>query len=204
MSTGQVRTPAAPARSAGLVLAGGASRRMGSDKALLRIGSERLVDRQVRILREAVGDTVFVGLPFGDAVAWPPPSGAIVVRDSQPDCGPLAGIVAGIEAADAGLLAVVAVDLPRIDSDWIRSLLNRCRPGVGAVPVVEGRLEPLAAAYPRGALSSARVRLQSGRLSVQEWAREGLEAGWLEPWILTAGEAEILLNWNRPQDWSPA
>jgi molybdopterin-guanine dinucleotide biosynthesis protein A len=177
---------------------------MGSDKALLRIGSERLVDRQVRILREAVGDTVFVGLPFGDAVAWPPPSGAIVVRDSQPDCGPLAGIVAGIEAADAGLLAVVAVDLPRIDSDWIRSLLNRCRPGVGAVPVVEGRLEPLAAAYPRGALSSARVRLQSGRLSVQEWAREGLEAGWLEPWILTAGEAEILLNWNRPQDWSPA
>ena len=193
-----------PRATAGLVLAGGASRRMGSDKALLQVGSERLVDRQVRILREAGADPVFVGLPFGDAVAWPPPSGAIVVRDSQPDCGPLAGIVAGIEAADADLLFVVAVDLPLLHPDWIRSLIHRTRPGVGAVPLVEGRLEPLAAAYPRSALSSANGRLQSGRLSVQEWAREGLEAGWLEPWTLTAGEAEILLNWNRPKDWSPA
>ena len=204
MSTGQDPIPAATREFAGLVLAGGASRRMGSDKALLQIGSERLVDRQVRILRETVGDPVYVGLPFGDSVAWPLPKGAIPIRDSQPDSGPLAGIVAGLEASDSGRLVVVAVDLPRIHPDWIRSLIDHSRPGVGVVPFVEGRLEPLAAAYPRSGLSSASGRLRSARLSVQEWAREGLEAGWLEPWTLTAGEAEFLLNWNRPQDWSPS
>jgi molybdopterin-guanine dinucleotide biosynthesis protein A len=191
-----------PRAIAGLVLAGGASLRMGSDKALLRVGSERLVDRQVRSLAEAGADPVFVGLPFGGSVAWPMPARSVAVRDSQPDCGPLAGIVAGLESADADFLLVFAIDLPRLHPDWIRSLIHHTRPGVGAVPVVEGRLEPLAAAYPKGALASARARLQRGSLSVQEWAREGIQAGWLDTWPLDASESPVLLNWNRPQDWT--
>lgn len=84
-----------------VVLAGGRGRRMGgADKAALRLGAERLVDRAVAAARNAGAARVVV---VGPASAGA--SGALAVREDPPFSGPLAGLAAGLRALDAPALA---------------------------------------------------------------------------------------------------
>src|SRR5260221_13177609 len=68
---------------AAIVLAGGLSSRMGADKALLRIGGERLIDRAVRIAGE-VAQPVIVVASNAERLAVP---GAVVIGDETPGVG---------------------------------------------------------------------------------------------------------------------
>src|SRR3954468_1318664 len=92
---------------AGLLLPGGASRRMGRDKALLEVGGQRLVDRAATALA-AVADPV---LEVGPGWSVLP-----AVREDPPGSGPLAAVVAGAAALRAGghdgPVIVLAVDMP--------------------------------------------------------------------------------------------
>src|SRR5688572_12672293 len=98
-----------PALLAGAVLAGGESRRMGSDKALLRLGGEALWRRQVRVLRRAGAEPVAVIRREGQAGLG---RGAKVLQDMFIGAGPLAGLHAALAAAEGSWVAVLAVDMP--------------------------------------------------------------------------------------------
>jgi molybdopterin-guanine dinucleotide biosynthesis protein A len=190
------------AQFTGVVLAGGRSTRMGRDKASLTIGGERLLDRQVRLLREIGAGRVLVSCankPDGQAF----PAGTHVLLDRLPDTGPLAGIEAALRTADGERVLVLAVDLPGLDADWLRRLWAQSSDRCGVVPVLDRRLEPLAAVYPGPARDEAVRRLDSGRLSVQELVRDGLCKGWMTPWEIPPADGARLVNWNRPGDWCP-
>lgn len=94
-----------------VVLAGGAGRRMGRDKALLELDGELLVHRVVRRLRPLGGAVL---LARGDMPRVPGPweGGAVpeVLPDARGAAGPVAGLLAGLEAAGTDVVAVVAVD----------------------------------------------------------------------------------------------
>src|SRR5438445_4836892 len=110
---------------------------MGSDKALLGIDGEPLWQRQVRILRKLAPNELFIAGPHRA-------EGAVTIRDALPNCGPIAGLLAALRRSSAPLLVVLAVDLPRMTSNYLGTLLESCRESVGAVP----RGQPLAAVYP--------------------------------------------------------
>jgi molybdopterin-guanine dinucleotide biosynthesis protein A len=133
----------------GTVLAGGASRRLGRDKAAERVGAHRLVDRAISALQPHCGDVVLVSSrPDTPAGGWR------VVADLRPSCGPLGGIEAALAAASAGGHAaafVLAVDLPLIEAPALLPLVARFEAGSG--PVAAGRegdpdFQPLCAIYP--------------------------------------------------------
>jgi molybdopterin-guanine dinucleotide biosynthesis protein A len=129
---------------AGFVLAGGASRRMGRDKALLPWNGATLVEHVAAQVREAVGSVTLVGHPerFG---ALPLPA----IPDLRPDSGPLAGIEAALLASDADWNLVVACDMPAITAKILRYLLDHAHADC-LVPVsASGRLHPLCAVYHR-------------------------------------------------------
>src|SRR6266542_3037884 len=92
----------------GLLLAGGRSTRMGSDKAMMDFEGEPLAERVLRVLR-AVSNAVLVASGDGERLSA---LGVRQVADAIPDAGPLGGIVAGLEAATTELVAVLAVDMP--------------------------------------------------------------------------------------------
>ena len=80
----------------GVVLAGGASRRMGRDKALMELDGEPLVARAVRLLSGVCSD---VAVASGDGRRLDGAGlGVRQVADVVPDAGPVAGIAAGLEA----------------------------------------------------------------------------------------------------------
>jgi molybdenum cofactor guanylyltransferase len=143
--------------SAGIVLAGGRSRRMGADKAALDWDGEPLVARVARAVAAGVdGPVVVVGAPGRALPALP--AGAEAVSDARPDRGPLEGLVAGLRAVGvrADVAFVAAVDLPLLTPALVARVLAELRPGDdAAVPWAAGRPQYLAAAYRTGVLAAA-------------------------------------------------
>jgi molybdopterin-guanine dinucleotide biosynthesis protein A len=188
----------------GVVLAGGRSTRMGRDKAGLMVDGERLLDRQVRLLREAGAGRVLLSLAGSSAGETPSlPAGTEIVVDRRPSSGPLAGIEAALRSAQGHAVMVLAVDLPGLRAGHLRRLRDLSALDRGVVPVHGGVQETLAALYPAVALEEAARRLDSGRLRVLELVQAGLDAGWMRCWEIPEADIAAWVNWNHPGDWPP-
>jgi molybdopterin-guanine dinucleotide biosynthesis protein A len=179
-------------RPAGVVLAGGASRRMGRDKALLEIDGETLVARAVRRLEE-VCEAVLIadgGRGLGPASV---PDG--------PGRGPAAGLLGAARARPGRPLLVLAVDLPFVPVPLLGELA-RSEADL-AIPRWSGGVEPLCALYGPAALAVLEDRVGQGRLDL--WSlpeMPGLAVRRLgEEDLRRFGDpARMFLNLNRPED----
>jgi molybdopterin-guanine dinucleotide biosynthesis protein A len=181
----------------GVVLAGGASRRMGTDKAQVVLGTEPLVVRAVRILAQVCTDVVVAS---GDGHRLDH-LGLGQVADAIPDAGPLAGIAAGIDSAGNDLVAVLAVDMPRA-SPGVFGLLARLWQGEAAVvPVVGGRWEPLHGLWARAAAPRLAERLAAGDGSVKGvLATLGVRLVGEDEWRAVEPAGTFAVNLNTPDD----
>ncbi|MCJ7436959.1 MAG: NTP transferase domain-containing protein [Acidimicrobiia bacterium] len=146
---------------AGLLLTGGSSRRLGTDKATLLVRGERLVDRSSRLLGDVCDMVVEVGPGYGEG-----PS----VSETPPGGGPLAALAAGASVLAARgyecAALVLAVDLPSIDAAVLAWLANHPAPAT-VVPVVDGMPQTLCARYGRDALGAVPARLAAGERSLR-------------------------------------
>ncbi len=186
-----------PLEFSAVVLAAGHSTRMGSDKALLEFAGVALWRRQHAMLRQAGAAEIFISAL--EEQLWA--QGEHVVRDAVAGGGPLGGLVAALERAAHGHLAVLAVDLPKMEAKWFQSLLAECSPGVGAVArrTVNGDFfEPLAAVYPREILGLARAAVARGEFSLQRLLVAAEAEQLMRVRGLRADESVMLENWNEP------
>ncbi|HEX5706639.1 MAG TPA: molybdenum cofactor guanylyltransferase [Pyrinomonadaceae bacterium] len=140
----------------GFILAGGASSRMGADKAHLRLGGLTLVERAARALN-AVASEVRVVSSKPDASAWELP----VVADVYERAGALGGLHAALAHARAEWIAVAPCDLPFLTGELFSRLVSHASEEFDAVvPVQEdGRVQPLCALYARRACLDVAARL---------------------------------------------
>jgi FdhD protein len=184
----------------GLLLAGGASTRMGTDKAVLEIDGEPLALHVVRVLAR-VCDPVLVASGDGRRLDW---LELPQVTDLAPDSGPLAGLVAGLEAAATPLLAVVAVDMPNASDAVLRLLAERAQGHDAAVPETREGLQPLHAVYATAAAARLRASFESGERSVRR-ALEPLDVAVVahEEWAGADPTGLFARNVNRPADLGP-
>jgi len=179
-------------------LTGGASRRMGTDKALIEVDGQRLAERAAAVLSAVADPVVEVG------PGW---SGLPAVREDPPGSGPLAAVSAGAAALRAaghdGPVLVLAVDMPRVGVELLRLLAGRAGPAT-AVPRAGGHPQPLCARYGPDALAGVDRLLAAGGRSL----RGLLEAmdtrggvGWVEPeeWERVA-EPGALSDVDTPDD----
>lgn len=180
-----------------VILAGGKSSRMGGDKAFLEIGGQTLLARQIQLAREIGAAEVFIS---GRAGVDYSASGGRVLLDNFPDAGPLAGIERALDAASSPLLLVLAVDLPDMSADFLRKLTETSSENRGAVPRVNGNLEPLAALYPKAALPLATALLVEKQFAVKHFAARCEQAGLVGYAELPEAVAGIFRNWNSPAD----
>ena len=133
----------------GAVLAGGASRRMGTDKALLAVDGAPLVLRAVAALTTAgAAPIVVVG---GDADGLGA-LGLATVADRWPGEGPLGGIITALRSLPTDRCAVLSCDLTDASPIAVTSVLGALGDADVAVPVVEGRDQWLHAVWHRRAL----------------------------------------------------
>ncbi|HTZ23479.1 MAG TPA: NTP transferase domain-containing protein [Streptosporangiaceae bacterium] len=148
--------------SAGVVLAGGRSSRMGTPKAALEWHGSTLLRRTAGVLARATGGpVVVVRAPGQDLPALP--KGTLVADDPREGRGPVQGIAAGLAAlrgrADAAFIA--STDMPFLHPAFIRRVLRVLGDGEAvdvALPLARGYKQPLAAAY-RVSLADTAERL---------------------------------------------
>lgn len=186
---------------AAALIAGGKSRRMGTDKALLtvtwRAQQMPLWKRQLSVLEELKPRQLFLSGPQRAG------SHVIAISDRWTSAGPLAGIATCLEACAHEFLLALAVDLPCMESGCLRRLLLHSTNGSGVVPVRKGRYEPLSAVYPKRALGIAAARLARSELRLQEFVRELVAAGLVHPWPVPLEMDDQFTNWNSPSEGAP-
>ncbi|MCA1667187.1 MAG: molybdenum cofactor guanylyltransferase [Thermomicrobia bacterium] len=148
-----------------VILAGGRSRRMGADKALLRLpsGGATLIERVVAAARAVSDDIVIVA---ADTARLP----AMTVRtvpDAIAGAGPLAGLVAGFAAAHYPDILALACDLPYLSVpllQWMAALPQTWDALVPYRPNDDGKAgwQPLHAIYARACLAPMRAAFERG------------------------------------------
>jgi molybdopterin-guanine dinucleotide biosynthesis protein A len=132
---------------AGAVLCGGASRRMGRDKALIEVDGRALARRVADAL--AAAGAVAVVAVGGDGPALRR-LGLATVPDDAPGAGPLGGIVTALGAATAPIVLVAACDLTAPSPPALTATVAALGTDPGArvaVPVVGGRRQWVHAAW---------------------------------------------------------
>ena len=176
----------------GLLLAGGKSRRMGSDKAELVVDGElSLRDRGLQLLDVVTAET-HLSIAQDDQRSYQ----SDTIRDLRPDAGPLAGLEAAFQQAPGAAWLVTACDLPFLTGSVLQFLREARDPDREATCFTsrfDGRPEPLCAIYEPSA-ATALTRALAGEMRC---ARKFL-------YSLHRREHDIPDNCNRPEDLEEA
>ena len=152
--------------SAGIILAGGRSTRMGRDKALLPLPDDAnttFVQHLVTLLTVHCSEVVLV-VRNDEQAALYKHLDIPVVTDETPDVGPLMGLYTGLHAIQASHALVTAVDMPFVQPEMVAFLLSHPLDDTSLlVPVVSNIPQVLFAVYPRAVLPLIEERLRAGR-----------------------------------------
>jgi len=184
------------------LIAGGKSRRMGQDKAMLDWEGQPLWRHQWETLAGLKPERMAVVAP--EPPSWISDLGWIKDHEDigliRP-IGPIGGLLAALESAEKGLVAALAVDLPAITPQYLLQLQAHCTASTGAVPHIAGNgFEPLVAIYPASAADSAREWIGNGRYDFQGWIARLVAEGLLRNVEVDSQEERFFRNLNTPED----
>lgn len=191
------RPRASPPLFSAVILAGGASRRMGRDKAWLELEGKSLLTHALEKVRSlGIFEVYISGRPGVDYSAYH----SEVLHDLEPGFGPMGGIERALFASTAPLLLVLAVDLPRMSAAFLARMRSKCDPLTGVVPFLREQVEPLAAIYPKRCHALAFSALTKGQREVHRFANACREERAVRRLAVPPGDAPCFLNWNCPED----
>lgn len=188
---------AAVMRACGVILAGGQSSRMGTNKALLSFQGEPLIQRlarrfsawfeQVVVVTNTPAEYAFLGLPM--------------TGDRVPGLGPLGGLEAGLTASRFERAFFCATDMPFVNEGLVRFMVGLSPDHDIVVPWLAGEFEPMHAVYSRSLLPSVTEKLAARRLrllSIYDGARVRRVS---EDEVRAFGDPErLFFNCNTPDE----
>lgn len=180
----------------GIVLAGGASRRMGRDKAAIDLGGETLAASAARRLTAVCPE---VALADGGRNLVP----GLPSLPDGPGRGPAAGLLGAARAFPGRPLLALACDLPHVPVALLAELARQVEDIDWALPRWQGGAEPLCALWGPRALATLEARVARGVYALWSLAdEEGLAVRWLEGDLLTrfGPPGELFLNVNTPEE----
>ncbi len=153
--------------AAGIVLAGGKSQRMGTDKARLALPDGRpVILSVVEVLKSICGEVVVVTEASGRYADLALP--ARCVTDIVPGCGPMGGLHAGLRAIEAPFAFAVACDMPFLNSPLLRYMADLPRDYEALVPSIGGIWQPLHTIYAKACLATVEDLLAGGLLALTD------------------------------------
>ncbi len=185
-----------------VILAGGKSSRMGTDKALLELDGKKFIEQISEELEWFEEKIIAHGnnRMISDTI-W------TVISDIYPNHGPLGGIHAALSVCQSDALFVVTCDMPLLKSSLAHKLCNiMCESEVMSQPIYDavisvgedGKVHPLCGVYRKSVLPILEEQMLSGRNKVME-ALKKLHVKYVT--IDSSMGTQQLLNINTPQDY---
>ncbi len=191
------------------ILAGGASSRMGRDKALLPFGGEPLILKTARLLEALVRDVTVIGEPsrYAELGIRALPDRFVGAKPGERAQTPLVGIVTALSAGEARSNLMLACDLPYLTAEWLDWLIDRAEKSGAQIlmPRTENGIEPLAAVYQRECLAPILGAWEKGVRSVKDAVSQlRIESCSENEWASLDPSRRVLKNMNRPEDYQEA
>ena len=180
------------------MLAGGESRRMGRDKATLPWRGRPLWEWQMEKLRALHPEMIL--LSVRSDVPWRPPDVEVIV-DVPPSLGPLSGLAAALAAIKTDHLLVLAVDMPFMTTENLLTLCSLATEGIGVVPMIDGKAEPLGAIYPKEAGAVFQEALRGDNFSLQPLARKLIALNMLREMPVSGPACRLYKSVNELRDF---
>jgi molybdopterin-guanine dinucleotide biosynthesis protein A len=153
-----------------IVLAGGASKRMGRDKTLLQVKGIPMIKRVVDAALKVSGEVIVVtgNKKMSKQISKIVGGDVVIVEDEERGWGPLMGILTGCKRAYAEYVVVVPCDAPFLNPKILMELFKRAEGHDAAIPRwPNGYLEPLHSVYRRQAvLDVAQELMKKGSRSI--------------------------------------
>lgn len=149
----------------GVILAGGLGTRYGGEnKAFLRVGGRRILDRLFAVYRQIFDEIILVTNNPAEFLEWD----ALIVSDIFPFRSSLTGVHAGLFYASHPFAFFSACDTPFLKKEIVEAVLERIDPADDLIiPQTSAGLEPLCAAYSKRCLKVAEDHLRQNKLKIQ-------------------------------------
>lgn len=185
----------------GVILAGGRSRRLGTNKALVKIGGERLIERIAGLMGRLCDDLLIVT----DKPELYQRLGARLTGDVWPGMGSLGGIYSGLREAQHERALVVGCDMPFLSLPLLRFMARLSHDYDVVIPRYNGFLEPLHAVYSQGCLGPIEAQLRASDLRIISFLNQ-VRVRYVEQAELEAHDPHrlSLFNVNTPADLARA
>lgn len=183
---------------AAIILAGGKSTRMGTDKALLTIHGIPFL-QQVCQVAQTVAQPVYIVTPWGERYQTiiPPDCKIIPEQQERKPC-PLLGFTQGLAQIQSEWVLLLACDLPNLDAaavqSWVQQLAQVSPATLALLPKHPKGWEPLCGFYHHRSLPLLENYIKEGGRSFQGWLEQVAVAE------LAVGDFQQLYNCNTPQD----
>ncbi|PLR81587.1 molybdenum cofactor guanylyltransferase [Bacillus canaveralius] len=188
-------------QATGIILAGGKSSRMGTNKAFLEVGNQAVIERIIAELSKIVSDLVVVTNHFAEYQSL----GVPMTEDNWKGKGPLAGMEAGLLASKHDKNLVVACDMPFISVKLGQFLLEQLNQYEAAVPEINSRLHPLFAAYRKETVPSIQESLSEDQLKIRSFLHRVNSKILKEDELSGLGlDGASLYNMNNPDEYRQA
>ena len=146
----------------GIILSGGLNSRIGLNKAFLEISGKKIIERTVLLFKALFEETIIVTkdpLTYEDLDVR-------ITTDVQDITGSLMGVYSGLLSSNSKYNFIVACDMPLINEDIARCLINKSKGYDAIVPFCQGRLQPLHAVYSKKCIKPLEALINSGHMRI--------------------------------------
>jgi molybdopterin-guanine dinucleotide biosynthesis protein A len=150
-------------KATAIILSGGKSSRMGTNKALLKINEKTNIERIADTLNGLFDDIILV---TNDPKTFQF-LGLKMVSDHYPGMGPLAGVHAGLKASKNDVNFIVACDMPFVSGPLAMTLVNKCGYYDAVIPVINGSQHPLFSVFKKKVANQVAQNIEEGRLAMR-------------------------------------
>ncbi|MFC2042465.1 molybdenum cofactor guanylyltransferase [Chloroflexota bacterium] len=153
-------------KTSSIILAGGRGLRLGQDKVLETVGNRSLLEQVISCVSSLSTDIVIVTAEERAIPEFRGPIKPGVIKDIFPGKGPLGGIYTGLAASDCFYNLVVACDMPFLNPELLRYMIQNSKGFDIVTPRVGSLVEPLHAVYAKSCLAPMETMIEQGELSV--------------------------------------
>jgi len=184
-----------------VVLCGGQSTRMGTNKSLLRINDVKVIDRVTEELKEVTDNVIVIANEHKPYKYLNLP----LYRDRYRDAGPLAGIESAMHHVQADAYLFAACDMPFANQAVYRFLLDQLEDYHAVVPKYKGRVHPLSSIYKRDCLPIIQKKLDEADLRVRSFY-EDIDINFVDSFSQVS-ESDLekhFFNMNNPEQYERA
>jgi molybdenum cofactor guanylyltransferase len=179
----------------GFILAGGKSRRMGTDKALLVLQGKPLLQQMISLI-EPFCDKVVISGQNSDYISF----GVELIPDSYSDCGPIAGIFSALKYSISDWNLVVSVDVPFVNDEILFFLISNIGECDCIIPKHDSGVEPLIGLYHRRTLPIIEEMITTGDFRLTNLLSK-LNTRYVDCNELIKKHPRLFMNINRMEDY---